>query len=60
VKLRQAMAMMVDRTSRARDVAQTIGINRTVLYRYMHGDGSLKPLGHALLYGAVDQAEAAD
>jgi DNA invertase Pin-like site-specific DNA recombinase len=60
IKLRQAMAMMADPQSKASEVAELIGINRTVLYRYVNGDGSLKPLGHALRYGAIAQAEAAD
>jgi DNA invertase Pin-like site-specific DNA recombinase len=60
MKLRQAMALMADPQSKARDVADLIGINRTVLYRSVNGDGSLKPLGHALLYGGIEQAVAAD
>jgi DNA invertase Pin-like site-specific DNA recombinase len=59
-KLRTAMTLMASRDSNASEVAQLIGINRTVLYRYVNGDGSLKPLGHILLYGAIDEAEAAD
>ena len=64
-KLRIAMAAMADRQSNASEVAQLIGINRTVLYRYVNGDGSLKPLGQTLLHGrgghlAVMLDEAAD
>jgi DNA invertase Pin-like site-specific DNA recombinase len=58
--LRHAMAMMRDPQTKATDVAKYLSIHRTVLYRYVNGDGSLKPLGHHLLYGDVDQAEAAD
>jgi hypothetical protein len=42
-------------------VARLIGINRTVLYRYVNGDGSLKPLGKVLLTGQAElEATAAD
>ncbi len=56
-KLRIAMAAMADRNSNASEVARLIGINRTVLYRYVNGDGSLKPLGQALLHGRGEQPE---
>jgi DNA invertase Pin-like site-specific DNA recombinase len=59
-KLRIAMAALADRESNASEVARLIGINRTVLYRYVNGDGTLKPLGQALLYSPVQEAEAAD
>jgi DNA invertase Pin-like site-specific DNA recombinase len=58
--LRVAAAAMADPQSNARNVAQLIGINRTVLYRYVNGDGSLKPLGQALLYGPAGLTNAAD
>ena len=59
-KLRIAMAAMADRTNNASDVAQLIGINRTVLYRYVNGDGTLKPLGQALLSGTVGRYEVVE
>jgi DNA invertase Pin-like site-specific DNA recombinase len=59
-KLRIAMAAMADRESNASEVARLIGINRTVLYRYVNGDGSLKPLGQALLMGTGGRQEALD
>jgi DNA invertase Pin-like site-specific DNA recombinase len=59
-KLRIAMAAMADCESNASEVARLIGINRTVLYRYVNGDGSLKPLGQALLMGTGGRQEALD
>lgn len=56
--LRIAMAAMADRDSNASEVARLIGINRTVLYRYLHGNGTLKPLGRALLSGTASRPEA--
>jgi len=56
-KLRIAMVAMADRQSNASEVARLIGINRTVLYRYVNGDGSLKPLGQALLHGTGGRPE---
>ena len=47
--LRMVMAAMADRTTNASKVAQHLGINRTTLYLYVNGDGSLKARGHALL-----------
>jgi DNA invertase Pin-like site-specific DNA recombinase len=57
-KLRIAMAAMTDSNSNASEVARLLGINRTVLYRYVNGDGSLKPLGQALLDGTAGRPEA--
>jgi DNA invertase Pin-like site-specific DNA recombinase len=57
-KLRIAMAAMADRNSNASEVARLIGINRTVLYRYVNGDGSAKPLGQALLSETAGRPEA--
>lgn len=48
-KLRMAMASMADQEIQGKTVAAQLGINRTVLYRYVNGDGTLKPLGLALL-----------
>jgi|SRR5215813_8504360 len=59
-KLRQAQVLIADKQSTAREVAEMVGVNRTVLYRYVNGDGSLKPLGQALLYGQDQAAHAAD
>jgi response regulator of citrate/malate metabolism len=56
-KLRIVMAAMADRQSNASEVARLIGVNRIVLYRYVNGDGSLKPLGQALLHGTVGRPE---
>src|SRR5438552_2862388 len=47
--LRIAMAALADPKNTAREVAQLIGINRTVLYRHVKGNGTLTPLGQALL-----------
>jgi response regulator of citrate/malate metabolism len=48
---------VADRQSNASEVARLIGINRTVLYRYVNGDGSLKLLGRALLSGTAGRPE---
>src|SRR5215471_17641202 len=42
-------AALADRTTNVTEVAQHLGLNRTTLYLYVHGDGSLKARGHALL-----------
>jgi DNA invertase Pin-like site-specific DNA recombinase len=47
--LRLVMAALADRTTPVTEVARHLGINRTTLYLYVHGDGSLKARGHALL-----------
>jgi DNA invertase Pin-like site-specific DNA recombinase len=47
--LRMVMAALADRTTQVTEVAQHLGINRTTIYLYVHGDGSLKARGHALL-----------
>jgi DNA invertase Pin-like site-specific DNA recombinase len=52
-KLRMAMGSLQMPNVRASEVATMLGINRTVLYRYVNGDGSLKPLGQALLSGTA-------
>ena len=59
-KLRIAMAAMGRHDSQASEVARLLGINRTVLYRYVNGDGTLKPLGLALLGLEALEAAAAD
>lgn len=43
------MAALADRTTNATEVAQHLGINRTTLYLYVNGDGSLKARGQAVL-----------
>ena len=59
--LRIAMAALADPKNTAREVAKLIGIHRTVLYRYIHGDGTLTPRGQSLLGArAGELAEAAD
>jgi DNA invertase Pin-like site-specific DNA recombinase len=47
--LRMVMAALADRTTNATEVAQHLGINRTTLYLYVNGDGSLKARGQAVL-----------
>src|SRR5262249_44966904 len=59
-KLRIALAAMADEHRSASEVAGLIGINRTVLYRYVKGDGTLTSKGQALLGGRAELAEAAD
>jgi DNA invertase Pin-like site-specific DNA recombinase len=60
-KLKIAMAAMASPESQGKEVAALIGINRTVLYRYLNGDGTLKPLGLALLGKRPEEMlEAAD
>jgi DNA invertase Pin-like site-specific DNA recombinase len=56
--LRLAMSMMANPANQGKEVAKLIGINRTVLYRYVNGDGSLKPLGLELLHGTAERREA--
>jgi hypothetical protein len=51
------MAVMADPEQNASEVARLIGVNRTVLYRYVNGDGSLKSLGQALLTGRTPRPE---
>src|SRR5262249_1835142 len=58
--LRIAMAAMADEHTSASDEARLIGINRTVLYRYVKGDGTPTARGQALLGGRGELAEAAD
>ena len=57
--VRHAMGMMGVPKRNASAVARTLGITRAVLYRYVQADGSLTPLGDALL-GNQAEAEAAD
>jgi DNA invertase Pin-like site-specific DNA recombinase len=47
--LRMVMAALADSTTNATEVAQHLGINRTTLYLYVNGDGSLKARGQAVL-----------
>jgi DNA invertase Pin-like site-specific DNA recombinase len=47
--LRMVMAALTDRTANATEVAQHLGLNRTTLYLYVNGDGSLKARGQAVL-----------
>jgi ABC-type Fe3+ transport system permease subunit len=49
VVLRMVMAALADRTTQVTEVAQHLGPHRTTLYLYVHGDGSLKDRGQALL-----------
>src|SRR6266436_5527144 len=58
--LRMAMGSMQMPNVRASEVAKMLGINRTVLYRYINGDGTLKPLGQALLSGTVGRYEVVE
>jgi DNA invertase Pin-like site-specific DNA recombinase len=58
-KLTIARDAMASPTHNASAIARLVGINRTVLYRYVQADGRLTPLGQALLGGQGD-AEAAD
>jgi DNA invertase Pin-like site-specific DNA recombinase len=58
-KLTIALAGMTAPTHNASAIARLVGINRTVLYRYVQADGHLTPLGQALL-GGHGNAEAAD
>ena len=47
--LKMAMAALADPQNNATDVARRLGITRTTLYTYVHGDGSVKEAGHRLL-----------
>jgi DNA invertase Pin-like site-specific DNA recombinase len=47
--LHMAMAAMAAPQANAREVARRLGMTTTTLYDYVNGDGSLKPLGQALL-----------
>ena len=59
-KLKIAWDAMAAPTHNASAIARLVGINRTVLYRYVGADGRLTPLGQALLRNPGDtQAEAA-
>lgn len=49
--LRIVMATLADRTTNATEVAARLGLDRTTLYLYVNGDGSLKARGQALLTG---------
>src|SRR5499433_3645489 len=47
--LRIVMAALTERTTNATEIAQHLGMNRTTLYLYVNGDGSLKARGQAVL-----------
>lgn len=47
--LRLVMVALADRTTTVTEVAQHLGLNRTTLYLYVNGDGSLKARGQAVL-----------
>src|SRR5262245_47619401 len=49
VVLRMVMAALADRTTQVTEVPQHLGLYRTTLCFYVHGDGSLKARGQALL-----------
>jgi len=49
--LRMALAALTDRTIQVTEVAQRLGLDRTTLYLYLNGDGTLKARGQALLSG---------
>lgn len=47
--MRMAMSAMVDRGTRAADLARRLGITTTTLYVYLNGDGTPKEPGQRLL-----------
>lgn len=49
--LRLVMAALADHTTQVTDVARSLGLDRTTLYLYVHGDGTPKARGQALLRG---------
>jgi DNA invertase Pin-like site-specific DNA recombinase len=49
--LRMVMAALAEPSTQVTDVAQSLGLDRTTLYLYVHGDGTPKARGQALLSG---------
>lgn len=57
-KVRAAMAMMADRNSVARDIAEQLGVSLSTLYSYVDGKGQPKDCARQLLAASPKRRSA--